>query len=754
MGRSAWFAVPVAALAACGQALGIDGFVDSDGAAHSASAGAGGSSTTHSSSVGSGCAADCAVPRFAYVASFNDGTVDVFAIDAASGQLHGRGYGIAHAAATVPVYPLSVTVDRLGQHVYSANFGSGTVTSFAIDPASGAMREPNTVVIGGMPTSIAVHPKGAVALVASFAEGDTVPPVKPGTLGCYLVDPDYGALVAFSPGATAPTGPGPRSLAFHPAGKVAYAALYGASKVATYRVEVPSNAASCTLTPLGEVAAGTQPIEIAADPLGRFVLSADQKSDDVSFFRVEPSGALSAGPKHALPGGTSPFGVAIAPNGKFAYVGGGNGTVSALGIDPDSGALSDDGVPQSTGSSTSEVAVDPSGKFLYATSYVANTIAMFAIGGDGKLTPLGSVGAYGSPYAVAIAPGAQPLSAAPRFALVADAASNDVSSYTIDPASGALSPAKAGPRPVGIGPTSLALHPGGKYALSANLGGNDLWLLDIGPEDGAVAKSTTLAAGENGAPAWKDPAAVAIEPTGRFAYLASKTSNDLAGITLAVDAGAALASFGAIPVGNAPAAVAVDPAGKLVFLALGGEGKLSVYHVIPTTGGLELDDSQATPLGASAKPLDVAVHPSGRFAYLVDSGSDDVAMFRVDTDANTGKAKLAPLGTVPAVKSPRAIALDPSGRRAFVACAQSGSVAAFSVDPASGMLTANGTLPVGGSPAAIAAELSGRFAYLADGAGNQVVTLAIGPDGKPTVKGAPVPTGTSPVKIVTTAAIP
>jgi 6-phosphogluconolactonase (cycloisomerase 2 family) len=76
--------------------------------------------------------------------------------------------------------------------------------------------------------------------------------------------------------------------------------------------------------------------------------------------------------------------------------------------------------------------VDPSGKFAYAVNFNSNDISMYTINATtGALTSTGTITSGQSPTSIAIHPSG-------NFAYVTNSASNDISIYSIDGATGAL----------------------------------------------------------------------------------------------------------------------------------------------------------------------------------------------------------------------------------------------------------------------------------------------------------------------------
>ena len=98
-------------------------------------------------------------------------------------------------------------------------------------------------------------------------------------------------------------------------------------------------------------------------------------ASSVSVYRVDSvTGALSEAPENVCATGGGGVSIAIDPSGKFAYIANGSfNNVSAYTINAKIGALKPiPGSPYSTGHRTNSVAysvtVDPTGKFVYATT--------------------------------------------------------------------------------------------------------------------------------------------------------------------------------------------------------------------------------------------------------------------------------------------------------------------------------------------------------------------------------------------------
>jgi 6-phosphogluconolactonase len=131
-------------------------------------------------------------------------------------------------------------------------------------------------------------------------------------------------------------------------------------------------------------------------------VAADLGLDKLLVYRFDKdSGKLTPNdpPASNVAPGAGPRHFAFHPSGRYAYViNEMNLTVTAFQYDGNSGRLDDfqtiSTVPEGIsrdGLSTAEVRVHPSGKFLYGSNRGHNSIAIFSIGEDGRLTATGHV---------------------------------------------------------------------------------------------------------------------------------------------------------------------------------------------------------------------------------------------------------------------------------------------------------------------------------------------------------------------------
>jgi 6-phosphogluconolactonase (cycloisomerase 2 family) len=137
---------------------------------------------------------------------------------------------------------------------------------------------------------------------------------------------------------------------------------------------------------------------------------------------------------------------------------------------------------------------------------------------------------------------------------------------------------------------------------------------------------------------------IAFDPSGNFAYVvADGCALDLFGGSVSMysinPTTGVLTSLGSpVAAGTCTGSLAVDPLGKFAYVASSQDNNVSMYSIDASTGILTLIGTTAT----GSAPTSLAIHPSGKYAYVVNSGSNSVSMYSID--GATGA--LALIGTI------------------------------------------------------------------------------------------------------------
>jgi 6-phosphogluconolactonase (cycloisomerase 2 family) len=237
----------------------------------------------------------------------------------------------------------------------------GTVSAFAVDRGGGHLSLLNTVRSGGAgPTYVSVHPSGRSLLVANYFGGSVaVLPILPdGRLGDPTdVKRDAGTI-------------GPARAKNAPAGSFA---ISGHDRTHAHMIQ--------------------------ADATGRFVLHADLGLDRIFVWRFDDrTGVLTRNepPAVSLPPGDGPRHFHFHPNGRWLYsIQEESSNIVLFDYDSRNGRLAARQTvstlpPGFVGSNfCSEILVSADGRFVYAGNRLHDSIAIFSVGPDGKLTYLG-----------------------------------------------------------------------------------------------------------------------------------------------------------------------------------------------------------------------------------------------------------------------------------------------------------------------------------------------------------------------------
>jgi len=354
------------------------------------------------------------------------------------------------------------------------------------------------------------------------------------------------------------------------------------------------------------------------------------------------------------------------PASMFAYVvshvcGSCPGYVSGYSVNASTGALTAiAGKPFATGlGPLQDVAVTPSGRFLYVTNYGSGDISGYSVDAStGKLTPVpGSPFAAGSSVdlGVAIDPSGKFL-----YVTLPSTPPNSVAGFTIDPSTGALTAIPGSPFPAGTFPWAVAVTPLGGFVYVVNSGSDNLSAYSMHPTTGALTPvpGSPFATG-------KLPESVAVDALGGFVYVANTHGNTVSGYS--VTGAGELTPIPGSPfaTGLGPVSVAVGleitstgsttSAASFVYVAIGGGGVWG-YSVNASTGALT--PVPGSPFATGVDPSGVTVDPSGRFVYVSNYFSQNVSSYTVDAISGA----LTPIpGKLPAVEgSPTAVVTRPN----------------------------------------------------------------------------------------------
>ena len=300
---------------------------------------------------------------------------------------------------------------------------------------------------------------------------------------------------------------------------------------------------------LGVLAAAITLLAPAAAQGGTHLLVTDRDQDQTAVFDAATTGALSPVAGSPFAGGDEAAGVALTPDGRYAYVanaGAGNVTAYSVGTD---GALAQlPGSPVASGIGPVGVAVSPDGRSLYVGDYAGTALYGFAIGANGALDPLpGSPYASPSPISVAISPN-------DKFLYTSGYISSDVTPYAIG-SDGALTQIGS-PVPAGFLTIGLSVTPDGDHLYAGSLATGQVFGFEIAADGtisdvpGSPFANTAL------------PVGTAISPDGKYLHVTGDT--DLETYAIAADGSITAVPGSPVSAPNVEAA-AISPDGRFVY---------------------------------------------------------------------------------------------------------------------------------------------------------------------------------------------
>jgi len=269
-----------------------------------------------------------------------------------------------------------------------------------MDTPTGKLTEAELAAETANPSFLAIHPSRkflyAVGEMGAFGGKKT------GAVSAFAIGAD-GKLTLLNQVSSG--GAGPCHLVVDKTGKCVLVANYSGGSVATLPIQADGKLAEATSV-IQHVGSSVNPQRqkgphahsINLDAANRFAFAADLGLDKVLVYRLDPDKAtLTANdpPSASVKPGAGPRHFAFHPTGKFAYViNEMDCTLTGFSYDAQRGALEElqtvstlpDGQSVLPAYSTAEVLVHPSGKFVYGSNRGHDTIVVFAIAADGKLT--------------------------------------------------------------------------------------------------------------------------------------------------------------------------------------------------------------------------------------------------------------------------------------------------------------------------------------------------------------------------------
>ena len=569
--------------------------------------------------------------------------------------------------------PRSVKVHPSGRFLYASNAYDNSITAYAIDQTSGALSplpgspygtgEEGDLApellrtldappeAGGIPYTLAIHPSGRFLYVTNWLGA---------SLSLFAINAQSGALTPLK-GNPMRTGSSPYAVTVHPSGRFVYVTSWDAQAVFGYAVDqVSGQLAELPGSPF--YAPAENPIDLTFNAAGTLAYVVQSGANAIALFAVDPaSGFLTL--QQNLRTRFEPFDIALlegkpAPfSSRSAYVmDAQQKQVRVFRVSADTGDFETQTQVDTLGQPTA-TALGPQGRYLYVAS-ADDQVTMdkadkqqSPVIGKGRLAiyridaSTGELHLLQEPYSLGLTPSALAMDTSGHFLYVIDPKVDGLLVFAVDQETGLLTTAPSPPPSTGKGPVAIALDPAGRYSFVANAGDNTVSVFTHRREGTAAMYPI-------------------YQPNSKYA------------------------------VGSDPRALTVDPSGNFLLVVNRGDNSLSVFNIHFHEGLLEPVAGAPYPTGTA--PVDVVVHPRSQWVYVLNGGGGDISRYRFD--ALQGALKALP-GRVDVGPQPEAITLDATGRFAYVRNKGSKLMRKFAVDPATGKLTPAGTVSVGSAAA-------------------------------------------------------
>jgi 6-phosphogluconolactonase len=260
-----------------------------------------------------------------------------------------------------------------------------------------------------------------------------------------------------------------------------------------------------------------------------------------------------------------------------------SGAVSSFSLDAATGTLTQLSQQPSKGGSPCHVATDHTGSSAFAANYTGGSAISFKLSG-GKLSDAVSFEQYtghGPNASRQEAPHAHRVTVSPdnKYLLVNDLGLDLIHVYTLDAATGKLTPTETPvwQAPAGSGPRALHFHPNGKFAYCITELTSQVIVLKWDADAGTLTTGQILQLPITPQPGPVTGCDIVLDKDARFAYVANRGDDFLA--TLAVSADGSRLTFQRRSScgGKVPRHLTLDPTERFLLVANQGSDTIAVF---------------------------------------------------------------------------------------------------------------------------------------------------------------------------------
>lgn len=320
------------------------------------------------------------------------------------------------------VNPSFVVTDPAHRHLYAvtemtgrgpnAYKENGTISSFSIDPKTGSLKFLNKVSSGGGgPCHLVVDKLGKILFVANYGSGN---------VASFAIQPDgsIGAMTGFdqhSGSSVDPRrqqGPHAHAVVISPDNRFLFVPDLGLDRILIYRINEAKRSFALNTPSYVSVKPGLGPRHFLFAPGAKFAYAVCEMGSSVVAFsydaangKLTPVQTISTLPPN-FSGQDNSAEIQIDRSGRFLYASNrGDNSITVFQIDTKTGMLSNIQVVPTQGKIPRNFVIDPSGKYLIAANQESNDLVVFTIdSASGKLTPTNQVVNLSSPVSILFVP--------------------------------------------------------------------------------------------------------------------------------------------------------------------------------------------------------------------------------------------------------------------------------------------------------------------------------------------------------------
>ncbi|MFT7486075.1 MAG: 6-phosphogluconolactonase [Candidatus Paceibacteria bacterium] len=607
--------------------------------------------------------------------ALDNSNLTTWMIDPATGHLTPAGQiGLGSGEHSLAVHPA-------GEFLFVSTRELDLLRTYRLDPDTGALSLVSQIITGLKPLQVVADPLGRFLIVRHLY--DSTPGNTKTQTRSYTIDLETGDLstsATFNLLSVEAT-----HMVFGPLGQSLYMTINLPSPLVLHCLV---NAVSGKVSTVAATSAGTDPIALSVTPDGKRLYVVNEGSNDVSLFDINSSnGNLTLDTAQATSDGTD--GLSFSFDGKELYlVNSMAQEITVQSLNPTSGLFDSSSAIRTRSGSlplaflSGELPLVREAVALYVANDGSDDVAAYTIdSADGTLTTAGGAIVAGStPTDIAVDPRG-------RFVFNSNRVSNEVITFGIK-LDDSLEDLMITTDLAGGEPELLELDPSGRFLYVTqvlfDLGMPSYFLLSYEIE----ATGSLLALGTETLPG--KPSALVVDPTGSLVYALIGENDQVLSYALNPVDGALSSTPGVTASVGFPTALAFDPKGDKAYVTLRDAELVQPYDVNLDGSLSPIGTGSITPLDSLAKHLTLS--RDGRFAYVAfEHAATAGGLLMYDVNPANGELYNEPTGdlqwheSVAAGTDPQQVAISPDGLHVYVLAKTSEEVQVFDADATDGV---------------------------------------------------------------------